>query len=204
MMHYSNTVVTLTSLEGVPYREYGHSREGKLSHVQVYMPFDSEYQFLFKVQDGKRRRLELYIDGTLITRDLILPSGISHLDRFVDVRKHFKFVPVDRPEVQDPSSPSNSTIEVKLYKEIQPKPEVRFLRCCNVSYSTAGATIEGSESTQTFGTTSWKGDAEEPNVFKFTLIGKENTIKKAIKCPYCSTYNRMEAKNCSDCGCEFL
>ena len=80
----------------------------------------------------------------------------------------------------------------------------------NVVYTSGlpGATIEGSKSSQTFGSTTWRGDAGEPLVFRFNLRGKVTAepvpqVKRAIECPYCHTFNQDSAKFCSECGAKF-
>jgi len=80
------------------------------------MPFGTEYAIAFKIPDGKRRRLELMIDGTLITDSLIVSDG-SVLERFVDSAKRFKFVAASDPGVVDPTSKENGDIVVKLWEE---------------------------------------------------------------------------------------
>lgn len=81
------------------------------------MKFGTEYKFKFKFQDGGRRRLELYIDGTLVTDNLVVSSG-SELERFIESDKRFKFVRSDNEAVADPTSRDNGKIEIRLYREI--------------------------------------------------------------------------------------
>lgn len=120
MMHYDHTIVTLRDLSNrQTFRELGHRRSGQDSFARVVMPFGTEYGFQFKFQDGIRRRLELRIDGTLITDSLIL-SGSAVLERFMDSDRRFKFVPADHADVADPTSPDNGNIEIRLWKETQP------------------------------------------------------------------------------------
>jgi hypothetical protein len=70
--------------------------------------------------------------------------------------------------------------------------------------SAVGATVEGSTSGQTFGTTTWRGDLSIPNVFIFNLRGRVAVKpRKAIQCPYCNTYNREDASTCTECGAMF-
>jgi hypothetical protein len=214
MMHYQNTIITISSLKGEVYREYNHCREGNESNSIIYIPWDSEYRLNFKMPDFKRRRLELYIDGTLVTKDLIVSNG-TFLERFIDSDKRFKFVSLNHPSVTDPTASDISLIKAILYKEKEriqvPLVEKSILRgmtfdCCSASAKgEAGATVEGSISSQTFGTTTWEDSEESPSIFKFHLRGKtlEDNTRIAIKCPYCNTYNKQENSSCHNCGAIF-
>lgn len=118
MMHYNNNVVTIQDARtGNSFREYDHSRSGSVSEACIRMKFDTEYKFKFKFQDGGRRRLELFIDGTLVTDNLVVSSG-SELERFIESDKRFKFVRSDNEAVADPTSRDNGKIEIRLYREI--------------------------------------------------------------------------------------
>jgi hypothetical protein len=117
MMHYSSAVITLRELPSKKVlREYNHSRKGETSEVFCNLTFGSEYAIGYKFTDGLRRRLELSIDGALVTRNLIL-EGEGTLERFVDSDKRFKFVSADHASVADPTSPDNGSIEIKLFME---------------------------------------------------------------------------------------
>ena len=117
MMHYNNAVVFITELPSKKAcREYNHTRVDQISNVQVLLPFDTEYGIGYKLPDGDRFRLELFIDGAMVTKDVIL-SGEGILERFVDSDKKFKFVSADHPSVSDPTSADNGGIEVRLYRE---------------------------------------------------------------------------------------
>ena len=128
MMHYSSAVVVLKELPSKKVlREYNHSRNGETSEVFCNLAFGSEYALGYKFTDGLRRRLELSIDGALVTRDLIL-EGEGTLERFIDSDKRFKFVSADHAAVADPTSPDNGFIEVKLFVEApQIAPIIRHI-----------------------------------------------------------------------------
>lgn len=72
--------------------------------------------------------------------------------------------------------------------------------------ATLGATVEGSKSSQTFGTTTWRGDDGAPDIFRFHLKGKVKgeSPRKAIECPYCNAFSKSEDRFCSKCGAEFM
>ena len=126
MMHHDHTIVTLVGSDSNragstgTFREYGHTRNGQHSSSRVVMPFGSEYAIQFKFQDQVRRRLELRIDGTLVTDNLII-SGSASLERFVDSAKRFKFVEANHTAVADPTSSQNGLIEITLWREV-PQP----------------------------------------------------------------------------------
>lgn len=116
-MHYNNVVVTILDAKSKkPFREYGHKRSGTNSSVDVVIPFDTEYMFKFKIGNGTRYRLDLKIDGTLVTDSIIVTDG-AVLERFVESAKRFKFVRADNEAVADPDSEDNGKIEITLYQE---------------------------------------------------------------------------------------
>ena len=123
-MHNERTVVTLYALKGsrkTPLREYNHSRSGKTSNACIIIPFGTEYGLGFKFQSPGRRRLELWIDGGMVSDQLIL-DGDSFLERFVDSDRRFRFVEATNAAVADPTSPSNGVIEIKLWNEVPKIP----------------------------------------------------------------------------------
>ena len=116
-MHYDGTIVTVRELPSKnPLREYDHKRKGDHSNATVVLPFDSEYALGFKFKDNFRRRLELWIDGAMVTSELIL-SDEAIIERFVDSNRRFKFVRPDHEAVSDPTNSKNGGIEIKLWKE---------------------------------------------------------------------------------------
>lgn len=254
MMHYDNTIVTLKGLRyGQFFRELDHRRSGATSTARVVMPFDTEYGIQFKFQDGIRRRLELRIDGTLVTDNLILSDSVL-LERFADSDRRFKFVRADHPDVADPTSPDNGYIEIKLWKEYQPPvqyvrpdpfpdrwqnpwqqpgawggasdptPKSPIIRSMSFGGGTtsmncsaqsspvrgmgygdaisplAGATVEGGHSSQTFGTTEWRGDCGSPQVYRFKVEGKDAVAPRLHYCPGCGRKQKTVQNYCPDCG----
>jgi hypothetical protein len=118
MMHSASFVVTLRDSRGrKPFREYNHAREGNTSETTVLLPFDTEYQFAFKVLDGSRRRVCISIDGVSVADDLVLNPGESYLERLMENNRKFKFVRLSHSDVADPSSPSNGRVEIMVWKE---------------------------------------------------------------------------------------
>ena len=126
-MHNNNTVVSLYALNGsrkTPLREYDHKRGVLESSVRVPLKFGSEYGIGFKFQNTGRRRLELWIDGAMVTDNLIL-DGESFLERFMDSDKRFRFVEASNAAVADPTSSSNGGVMVKLWRE---QPDLQMFK----------------------------------------------------------------------------
>jgi hypothetical protein len=68
----------------------------------------------------------------------------------------------------------------------------------------AGATVEGSNSQQTFDTTYWRGDATtEPQLFTFRLRGRDTKAIPGL-CQACGTHNTAHAKFCVECGTKIV
>ena len=117
MMHYQGAVITIKDLSSSKaIREYSHTRTGNLSEVTAYLPFESEYAIHYKLL-GSRRRVEILIDGSVVTSNLII-SGEGDIERFVDTNKRFKFVRATDGAVADPTSKENGLIEIRLYEEL--------------------------------------------------------------------------------------
>jgi hypothetical protein len=239
IMHHQGVVVTIRS-NGGPQREFDHHRAGSDSFSTITLPFDSEYAIAFKFSDGRRRRLELSIDGTLITNSLIVSDG-SVLERFLDSDKKFKFVTANHEAVADPTSSENGGIVVQLWEErgyipprIDPnldsgrmKPQgmtkggdsvlrsrriTEETQCAqnaafgdftldSDSISDRGATVEGGTSGQSFGTTSWAGDAGFPLTFTFKLRGQvQQHGRRPNTCPSCARRVPRGSWYCPYCG----
>lgn len=125
-MHHNNTVVTLVDSNRKPLREYNSTRTSKGRDCNVYLPFDSEYQFLIKNQNDFRIRVEIEIDGSNVTSTgLILEAGAQdYIERFVDTQSKFKFVRATDEAVADPTNPKNGGIRVITHLERQlPAPK---------------------------------------------------------------------------------
>ena len=131
MAHYNSFVLFLRTRGGDnrPLREFDHFREGQRSSSTVLIPFNMEYAIGMKVLDNIRRRVNVYIDGTMVAEDLVIRQGENILERFLDVDKPFKFVRLSNGGVADPSSKENGVIEVRVWKEKQrPVPPRRIYR----------------------------------------------------------------------------
>lgn len=129
MMHAAHSVISISDLRGKTFREFDHHREGLRSQARVVIPFGTEYRFNFRFSDGRRRRIEVSIDGANVARDLIVTSGCS-LERFMDSDKRFMIAPVNAPGVADPGSSDNGRVEITLWAEkIKPRdPWAAILR----------------------------------------------------------------------------
>ncbi len=278
-MHSKNCVIVLIDTNtGKTFREYDHSRDGDTSKVRVPIPFGTEYSFRIKTTDGKRRRVQFEIDGASVG-ELIFTGPLDTLERFIQSSERFKFVKKDDKAVQDPGSPDNGKIVVKVWTEkqidligswkkicdeappytppYQPWPHYPYnpcwpygnqpwwseticsdhpavytsynvtsanvttdssigsgsaamgncLRGCvpeSVSSDLKGATVGGSKSDQTFGSTTWAGD-DQYCCFEFSVhapAAAEPEKPKAVAkyCPGCGTKLTESAKFCHECG----
>ena len=112
----SNFVLNVTQ-EKYPVREFDN---------QVAIDFDSEYELLLKNNNERDCTARIWIDGSLVSQlgDFIVYAGDElNLERFVSESmqegKRFKFVPLDNPEVDDPSREENGIVKVgfRLEKE---------------------------------------------------------------------------------------
>lgn len=119
MMHYDNCVVTLCDGNRRTFREYDSQRNNDGRKCKVHIPFDSEYQFYVKNNSSNRVRLDIFIDGSLVTNNGLIISGntADHIERFLDTDKKFKFVRASNEAVTDPTSPENGIIKVIAHKE---------------------------------------------------------------------------------------
>jgi len=98
---------------------------------QVVIPFESEYELLLKNNHDRKCTAKVWIDGALVSNfgDFIIDANSElNLGRFVTESmqdgKRFKFVPLDNPEVDDPSRKENGLIKVefrleKIVRQIQ-------------------------------------------------------------------------------------
>lgn len=236
MMHAAHSVISISDLRGKTFREFDHHREGLRSQARVVIPFGTEYRFNFRFSDGRRRRIEMSIDGANVARDLIVTSGCS-LERFMDSDKRFMIAPVNAPGVADPGSSDNGRVEITLWAEkTRPRDPMhsvlRGMMGSGGGYSAHGssadyssdvlkdtdvfsamsmsvgagpadqpaATVEGSISSQQFGSTTWNGSEGEPEVFVFYLRGRAAETSP-LYCGSCGTrFPDETAKFCSACG----
>jgi len=247
MMHHDNFVVTLNDLSKTPYREYNHKRVENNSSAEVTLPFDEEYQFMFRVRDGRRRRVQITIDGAYVGEVIISANSTAWLERFIEEsQKRFKYVKADSEAVPDPDNPDNGKIVVKVWKEVPWKEVltsgwsakgsvsssplrstfdtgIQIGGWANCSSATSGeivfgssveslshvdcstgATVEGSHSNQSFGTTIWEGDDGGPSIFTFKTKGKDTTVVTEVNrcCICCGAEAKTEFKFCPECGTE--
>ncbi len=237
-MHFEGTVVTIVDDKKKPIREFDSVRENKGRKCKVFMPFDTEYKLLVKNNDDRRIRLEIEIDGSIVSGNglIINAHSTDYIERFVEIAKKFKFVKAGNEAVADPSNKENGLIKVRVATESRkvtpiihtvehhydywrptpywnyPYSQTTWCGTSSDSYSVgnsvhnsdnnfsidrktivpenhvflnqvqaslpvgeAGATIEGSNSDQSFTTTSWNGD-DEISWFTFHISGVD--IKK--------------------------
>ena len=88
------------------------------------IPFDTEYELLLKNNNDRRAVAKVTIDGANISAfgDIVIPArGKVNLERFItdslDKGDRFRFVPLDHPEVDDPSREENGLIRVEFQLE---------------------------------------------------------------------------------------
>jgi len=91
---------------------------------KVVIPFNSEYELLLKNNNNRKAVAKVTIDGANISSfgDIVIPvNGRIKLERFItdslDTGKKFKLVPLNHPEVDDPSRKENGTIRVEFQLE---------------------------------------------------------------------------------------
>jgi len=118
---YSKKFVLSVIHDGHPVKETGHKwcRE-------VAIPFDSEYKIRLKNKNDRSCTARVFIDGKRVSQlgDVIVTAGGTidlerYIDRSLNKGKKFKFVPLDHPDVDDPTSSSNGVIEVEFRKAKQ-------------------------------------------------------------------------------------
>lgn len=122
MMHSHDVVVAITDSKHKAYREYDFKQNKDFystKRATVLLPFDSEYEIMFKNQNASRIKVDIDIDGTNVSDSgIIIDAGHKvYLERFIDVARKFKFVSKDSIEVADPSNTDNGKITIKVQKE---------------------------------------------------------------------------------------
>lgn len=127
-MHSNNVVVVLVDDKKKPLREYESEKTKVGRSCDVYLPFNSEYKFLIKNNNNCRVRVEIEIDGSLVSGGglVIDQNSQDYIERFVDTDRKFKFVKATDEAVADPSNPENGGIRVKVYREYQ-VPVMKYL-----------------------------------------------------------------------------
>jgi len=85
------------------------------------IPFGSEYKILLKNNNNRKAVAKITIDGAPISSfgDLVINTNSEIiLERFItkslDKGERFKFVPLDHPDVDDPSRIENGIIKVEF------------------------------------------------------------------------------------------
>jgi len=113
---YLNKFVLSVIHDGYPVKEFG--TEGI---KRVALPFDSEYKIHLKNKNDRGCTAKVFIDDKQVSKlgDFIIHSnGTIDLERFVDSSleqgKKFKFVSLDHPDVDDPTSSENGIIKVEF------------------------------------------------------------------------------------------
>lgn len=119
MMHYEDIVVTIVDSNKKPIRELDSEKINKGRKCKMFLPFGSEYQFLIKNNGPTRIKLDVEIDGSVVTENGIIVNShtTEYLERFVNSNKKFKFVEKTHEAVADPSNTENGLIKVRVYKE---------------------------------------------------------------------------------------
>jgi len=194
-----NAVVVVCDSNNKPLREYSVNSGIYSREADIYLPFDTEYKFLIKNNNSARMKVEIDIDGASIGSPIIIDANSSgYIERFVDVAKKFKFVSIHSDGVADPTSDENGKVHVKTTLEVVAygmgddfwlprrndfndwEPQIYS---CNVVYDVNtgqtndhGATVEGSDSDQLFGTTDWNGNSTN-HVFHFNFNLKHRKEK---------------------------
>lgn len=113
---YKDKFVLSVLHDGHPVREFGSRGDKK-----VALPFDGEYKVRLKNKNNRGCTARVFIDGKQVSKlgDLIInANGTIDLERFVESSlehgKKFKFVPLDHPDVDDPTSSDNGIIKVEF------------------------------------------------------------------------------------------
>jgi len=113
---YKDKFVLSIIHDGHPVREFGGRSE-----KEVALPFDSEYKIRLKNKNNRGCTARVFIDDKQVSKlgDFIInANGTIDLERFVgsslDRGKKFKFVPLDHPDVDDPTSSDNGIIKVEF------------------------------------------------------------------------------------------
>lgn len=191
---------------------------------EVFLPFNSEYSLFLKNTNNVRSVCSVKIDGTDVLggSELIVPAnGSLDLERFLssgdmESGNRFKFVPLSDPNVSDPTSSENGTIEVTFWKELSytytmvANSPIIYNCCYNSSHilcssnSSLGATVVGSGSNQKFSTVEFGPKDYPPTVLRLYLRGRKEPLKvddtKKVFCSQCGLKSNFSANFCSRCG----
>jgi len=115
---YKDKFVLSISHDGYPVKETGNRWD-----KEVAIPFDSEYKIRLKNKNDRSCTARVFIDGKRVSQlgDIIITAGDTiDLERYIDSSlekgKKFKFVSLDHPDVDDPTSSSNGIVEIEFRK----------------------------------------------------------------------------------------
>jgi len=115
---YKDKFVLSIIHDGHPVKETGHR-----GNKEVAIPFDSEYKIRLKNKNDRSCTARIFIDGKKVSQlgDVIVSAGGNvdlerYVDRSLEKGKKFKFVALDHPDVDDPTSSSNGIIKVEFRK----------------------------------------------------------------------------------------
>lgn len=109
--------------DGHPVKETGYKGSNDLyrGSMAVALPFNSEYKVRLKNKNNRSCTARVFIDDKRVSKlgDLIIgANGTVDLERFIDSSldhgKRFKFVPLDHPDVDDPTSGHNGIVKVEF------------------------------------------------------------------------------------------
>jgi len=119
---YKDKFVLSVLHDGSPVKETGPKYKREIA-----IPFDSEYKIRLKNKNDRSCTARVFVDGKRVSQlgDIIITAGATvDLERFIDRSltegKRFKFVPLDHPDVDDPTSSKNGIIKVEFRLAKQP------------------------------------------------------------------------------------
>jgi len=106
---------------GIIHNGHAVKETGYRENKVVALPFNSEYKIRLKNKNDRSCTARVFIDDKRVSElgDLIISAnGTIDLERFVDSSldhgKRFKFVPLDHPDVDDPTSGHNGIVRVEF------------------------------------------------------------------------------------------
>lgn len=119
---YKDKFVLSIIHDGHPVKETGYKESSYWKgSILVALPFNSEYKIRLKNKNDRSCSARVFIDDKRVSKlgDLIInANGTVNLERFIDSSldhgKRFKFVPLDHPDIDDPTSGHNGIIKVEF------------------------------------------------------------------------------------------
>jgi hypothetical protein len=128
MMHNHSIAIALTDSKNKPYREYNYKKITDLCKLsEIILPYNEEYKLLLKNDNSIRIKVDIDIDGSLITGSgglIINSNSSSYLERFLDTDKKLLFVKANDERVGDPTSKENGLLTVKVELEKATTPSI--------------------------------------------------------------------------------